>query len=401
MSLLIILLIIIAAGLVFTELSARFQVPYVTALIISGIIFGTSGLNIIEVTEEIDFLGEIGVIFLMFLAGASIDISAIGKSRKDVGLIATMNSVIPFITGFLITYLLTDDISLSFLMGIIFISSAIAVILPSLERLGLSKTHLGNTIVATTVIEDMLSLTLLAVFIQQSTHEDINSILLSLIIISFLLVILRGWIGRFIIWVDKYEKTKNIYESRLRFVLVILFASVALFEIIGLNAIIASFVAGILVGDYVSSKHLEEKIKTISYGIFVPIFFFIIGVQTDLAVFQEKDAIITASLVVTGLVLSKVISGYIGARLAKLPHDQSLFLGVATTPQLSTTLAVAFTASAADLIPREFLTAIVILTIATATISPFIVNSLGARLSKHTKSTRTSDINKVTFTSDT
>lgn len=388
MNVLLIFLIIVTAGLVFTELSSRFNVPYVTALIVAGIVFGKSGLGLIEQNSEISFLGNIGVIFLMFLAGASIDLTTLKNQRKEIITSAALNGLIPFLTGFGITYIISQNIQLSLIIGIIFISSAIAVVIPTLENLRILSSKLGNAIISTTVVEDITSLIILAIVIQQAAESSLQSILISLVAIVLILFFLKDWIKKAIDFIDKMESKSNKYESRLRFVLVFLFSMVVFFGFLGLNSIVASFIAGMVIGDYIKKTHIQDKIKTIAYGIFIPIFFFLVGVDTDFNVLSSLYVIGLTILIVLTLFISKFVSGYLAGRLQNFSQRESTFFGVATVSQLSTTLAVAFTASESGLIPLEYQTAIVVLTILTATMSPIFLNIIGKQFKDKTGNLR-------------
>jgi Kef-type K+ transport system membrane component KefB len=73
-------LIILSAGLFFSEIFRRLHLPYVTALIIGGIVIGPLGLNMIRITEALSFFGAIGVIFLMLMAGMEIKVEMLTKT---------------------------------------------------------------------------------------------------------------------------------------------------------------------------------------------------------------------------------------------------------------------------------------------------------------------------------
>ena len=123
--------VILTAGLVFSELFKRLHLSYVTTLILSGILIGPYALDIIQVDESMTFIGSIGIIFLMFIAGSEIKHDFFKRMQRELLIITSLNSIIPFATGFIIGIFFGFTFYTSLLLGIIFISSSIAVIVPS------------------------------------------------------------------------------------------------------------------------------------------------------------------------------------------------------------------------------------------------------------------------------
>ena len=163
--------IILVAGLLLSEAFKRLHLPYVTALIVAGIIIGPFALNLIELSETLLFLAGIGVVFLMFIAGTEIKTDFLKETRKDVFVISILNGFLPFFTGFMISIYLGFNFFTSLILGIVFVSSSIAVIIPALESTGLIKRRIGKDIISSTVIEDIGSLILLAIILPVSyTH---------------------------------------------------------------------------------------------------------------------------------------------------------------------------------------------------------------------------------------
>jgi Kef-type K+ transport system membrane component KefB len=87
--------LILASGLFFSELFKRLHLPYVVALIVAGIIIGPSVLDVVALTPTIEFMGSIGLVFLMFMAGKEVRTDILVKSRKKLLILALMNATIP------------------------------------------------------------------------------------------------------------------------------------------------------------------------------------------------------------------------------------------------------------------------------------------------------------------
>ena len=378
--------IIFATGVVFTEISQKLHLPYVTMLIVAGMILGPQGFGIIEANDTLNFIGSIGLIFLMFLAGSEIRTESFSNLKHNVGLFIVLNSVLPFLTGFGISILLGDSLESATLLGIVFISSSVSLIIPLLQSSNLIETPMGNLILSGTVIEDVIGLLLLAIALQQSSSLSSIPLVVFIAIVAIIIFVLRTYIPQIESWYEEKHVSDDLFESKLRFMLVLLFSTVFIFELIGLHAITAGFIVGMLLSKSINKKKMKEKVKTISYGIFVPTFFLLIGTRTDLSVINDTSAIIFIILIIVGQVASKFVSGFIVGKLLKFSDEQSTFVGLSTVPQLSTTLAIAY--AAGDLLNPHYTTGLVLLSVFSALVAPVLLNIVAQSLSRHTKFTR-------------
>jgi Kef-type K+ transport system membrane component KefB len=369
--------LIIASGLLLSQTFERLHLPYVTALIVAGMLVGPV-FGLVEINPTIVFIGSIGIIFLMFIAGSEIKLKSFSNIGREVIILALLNGLIPFAVGTGIGLFFGFSIFTSLVLGIIFISSAIAVILPTLEANNMTATKVGELIISSTVLEDLASLLLLAVVLQSVAPKSVLPIPIYLVLIVLVIVILKKIVPALQKLFQHNKVASDIFESDLRFVLSTLIATVLLFELIGMHAIIAGFVIGVILGDSMKGK-VEEKIRTVSYGIFIPTFFLIIGMQTDLGVFTDNNAIPIAIVIVLGLFVAKIGSGMLAGKIIGLQKEEGLLIGVASTPQLSTTLAAAFAALELGLLNQTLIAALVILTIVTTFIAPLAVKKLVER----------------------
>ena len=124
---LFIFLLILVAGLFFSELFRKLHLPYVLALIFAGIVIGPVGLNLVELTPSILLLGSLGAIFVMFMAGLEIKTEYLRENWKKVVLCASINGGVPGVAGFVISQVFGYELITSLIVGVIFISSSVAI----------------------------------------------------------------------------------------------------------------------------------------------------------------------------------------------------------------------------------------------------------------------------------
>lgn len=374
--------LILFVGVFFSMVFGRVHVPWVVGLIIGGILVGDHGFGLVSLTPTIEFIAQIGLIFLMFMAGLETKVTSFHEFKGKLLWLSFLNGIIPCVVGFLIGYMFGYPITTSLLIGIIFISSSIAIVIPSLERNALLHTTLGQSVVLTSIIQDIASLVLLSVVLQNIDPVTEIPLYLFYPILLGVIIAIRLALPKIRAFLTKsLGETKDVFQQDFRVLFLLLIGTVVLFELLGLHPIIAGFFAGLVLSNSIKSKVLKDKIRTIAYGIFIPTFFITVGIQTDLHLFLDLTGALPLVLVITfGSILSKFFSGWIAGRMVGFKRDQALLFGVSSIPQLSTTLAVAFTAFSLGIIDQKLLTAMITLSVLTTITSPILMALFSKRI---------------------
>ncbi len=372
-SMLIPLLLILALGLIVPEVFKKLRIPFVTSLILLGAILGPHGVNFIQPNLTIELLGFLGMTFLMFMAGLETDITKLKSLKSKLIVMAAINGVIPFLVGLLIGRSFGYSWLTSFLIGTIFISSSVAVVVPSLKSAGLFHKSVGQLILSAILVLDVISLVILSFIFQKLAPITklplplyYTIIVLSIAGLFFLIPKMTKWVF------TKYFRGKSGHENQIRYVIVILIAVLVYFHLLGVHPILAAFIVGLTL--VFTSEQIFTKFHTLGYGFFVPIFFFIVGMEMDLAVFKQigtGNLIIIA--IVFGLIISKFVSGLIAGRLVKLSWKDSAFFGSASIIQITTTLAVTYVASSLGILDSVVVTAIILMSVVTTVIGPIML----------------------------
>jgi Kef-type K+ transport system membrane component KefB len=374
--------LIVFSGVFFSMLSIRTHIPWAVMLIVGGIIFGPSVLGVMSVDPTIDFIGQIGLVFLMFMAGLETKMSQFKGFQTKLSLLAFINGFIPFLTGFGVVWLLGYEPITALIVGIIFISSSVAVVIPSLDVSGMLNTKLGQSAVVTTVIQDITSLVLLSLVLQSVSPVTEVPLYVFYPVLLGVLIALRLLIPKLREWVISVTTdSPDLFQLEFRSTFLMLIGTVIAFELLGLHPIVAGFFSGLVLADSIRSKVLKDKIKTISYGIFIPTFFVVVGLQTDISVFKDIGTIFSVMLLlIVSLMASKYISGFFAAKAVGFDTTESKFFAATSLPQLSTTLATAFVAFSLGLIDQTLLTSLVMLSVVTVLVSPLLMKRYAARI---------------------
>lgn len=291
--------------------------PVVVAEILAGIIVGKSGLNIVQSEMWLEVLSSLGFIFLMFLSGLEIDFSLFRqrtKPSKEPNAFRAASFVFLLIFG--LSYLLSLTfvqfglVSNSFFMTLIISTVSLGVVVPVLKDGNVSKTSIGQTILLTAVIADLVTMVLLAVFVGlHSTSGQSMWLLLLLFAAGVILYIAARWFRK-LHFIEHLRKGSIQIDTRAVFALILIL--VGLSERVGAESILGAFLAGVLVSLLSPNPEITEKLESIGYGLFIPIFFVMVGINLELwSIVQNPSSMLIIPLLLVAFFLSKLVPSLI------------------------------------------------------------------------------------------
>ena len=298
---------------------ARFQisnVPTAVAEIIVGIIMGSSGFNLITSTHDLTFLSNLGVILLMFLSGMEIDFDLLQRKNNPKGKSQAGKTVDPLktaitafigivIMAFVLAYVLrlTGLFSEVMLAAIILMTVALGVVIATLKEKDILGRPIGQTILLTAVLGEVIPLLLLTIYasINGGNAEQLWLIILLFVAAIFLL---RRFKQPYL-WFAKITKSTTQLDIRLAFFLI--FALVTVAETVGAENILGAFLAGMVMKLLEPSEATKDKLTSIGYGFFIPIFFIMTGVGLNLrSLFAHPSSLMLLPVLVIFLFIAKV-----------------------------------------------------------------------------------------------
>ncbi|MDH3593167.1 MAG: cation:proton antiporter, partial [Planctomycetota bacterium] len=152
-------LLILLAGIWLVAVTLRpLGLPTVMGELIVGVLVGPAVLGLIEPSEAITLLAEIGIFFLMFHAGVETQPTEFFHAVKRSLGVALVGAAVPFAVSFgVATAFGLDRVGATF-VGLTMTATAVVITLKSLKDLGLANTRLARIIIASCVIDDLLTL---------------------------------------------------------------------------------------------------------------------------------------------------------------------------------------------------------------------------------------------------
>lgn len=360
------LLLIILSTKLAGDLSSRLGQPSVLGQLLVGLILGPSVLGLIENTDILQEISQIGVILLMFIAGLETDLDEFKRSGKAGALVGLGGIVVPLGVGYLSGIYIGLDILESIFLGLLLSATSVSITVQSLREMGRLNSPEGTTIMSAAVIDDITVVVLLA-FLLGFAGGDVNlPVLIGKKIGFFLVAILFAW--KAVPWLMRRLAPMRVEQAVLSTALVICFLYAYVAELLGVAAIIGAYIAGVAISQTDYKEKVEHNVEPVAYSIFVPVFFTSIGVTAELhAVSGSWTLAFVLSIIA---VLTKWIGSGAGAKLAGLDNRSSLAIGAGMISRGEVALIIAAIGLEAGLLDPGFFTVIVFVVLATTILTP-------------------------------
>ncbi|MFD0898738.1 cation:proton antiporter family protein [Loigolactobacillus binensis] len=379
------LLIVLLAALLTPLVMARFKisvVPTAVAEIVVGIILGKSLLNWVPMTTSLSQLSTLGVIILIFLSGMEIDFDLFKPQSAGTNGVVTKWTPLKLAVGAYVGILLvagllgwllqlTGLFSDILLATILFSTVALGVVIAALTEKELLSKALGQTILLTAALGEIIPLLALTAYAALNGGHSSQLWLVLLIFLAAIALLLRfRSIYRFF---AKIDKTTTQLDIRLAFFLI--FALVTVAEQVGAENILGAFLAGIVMKLLQPSKATRDKLTSIGYGFFIPIFFITTGAKLNLrTLLADRNSLILIPIFFVCFLLAKSIPVWLFRQRFTLKNAiAASFLTSTTITLVLPTLQVA---QNLHVINSQQAGAFVIAAVLTCICSPIIFNQL-------------------------
>lgn len=321
------LLIILGISLIIVYLFQRFRLSPIIGYIITGALVGPTGLSLIDSSDQVATLANIGIILLLFTVGLEMPTPKISNLRSfSLGSGFLQMTA----TGAVVTMLLLAfgvSLSQSLLFGFIIALSSTAIILKMLLDRAETDTLQGRLVLGILIFQDLAAVMLLALLPFLAQAGSIEPSFLTFNIIQMVAVIvLFLTIGRYLIPRLLYEIVKT--RSKELFVLaslIIVFGTAWLASHLGLSLAIGAFIAGLVLSESEYSHQLMVDMLPMREA-FMSLFFVSIGMLISLQFLFSNIAMIIGLAVIIILAKTLLTTGVIIA--ARYPIRIALLIGI-------------------------------------------------------------------------
>ncbi len=374
--------IILLSTKIFSLLSQKVNMPQVVGALLVGVLLGPSCLNILHETDFLTKSAEIGVIFLMFLAGLDTDFDDLKATGKSAVIIAFVGVLIPLGSGFLTYFLFfhgerpdTMIFLESAFVGIVLTATSVSITVETLREMGKLKGKMGTSILGAAIIDDILGIIALTVI----TSFTVPGVKIMVVLLKiFLFFVFIAVCGFFVFRL--FRKLEIVYGTKRRvaiyavvFCLLLSYISEVYF---GIADITGAYFAGLILCNVTETKsYIASKINITSYMFFTPIFFASIGIKTVITGMSQELILFTLALLIVAI-LSKIVGCGLGAKICGFSNMDSLAIGVGMISRGEVALIVAQKGEQAGLISSTLFPAIVLVVIVTTLITPILLKAV-------------------------
>lgn len=373
--------ILLVVILTVPALFERFRLPGLVGLLVAGVVLGPNGLHILnKEMPTIRLLSDIGLVYLMFVAGLEVDMAQFNKTKHRSAGFGSFTFLVPLIMGTIVGRMFGFGWNASILIGSLFASHTLLAY-PIVSRLGVVNNEAVTVTIGATIFTDVGALLVLAICIGihegDFTAAKLITLLLSLIIYSAIVLFGFDWAGR-----EFFRRTRNDEGNQFLFVLLAIFLSSLGAQLIGVEKIVGAFLAGLAVNDAVGEGPVKEKVIFVGSVLFIPIFFVDMGLLVDIPGFIKSLASIWLTVaVVLGLISSKFIAAWLAKVVYRYTWQEMLVMWSLSLPQVAATLAATLVGYRAGLLTEAMLNSVLVLMLVTATLGPLITSGMAPGLS--------------------
>jgi Kef-type K+ transport system membrane component KefB len=296
-------LVLIAAIAVLAPIIAEFTrgigIPSVVIELCLGIVVGPYVLGLAHPDPVISGFSDMGLAFLMFLAGFELDLQRIrGRPLRlaGTGWLCSVVLALAAAFAFVSVGLALDSI----VLGLTFTTTALGTLLPVLRDAGVIDTDFGRYVMAAGTVGEFGPIVAVALLLTQK-DPAITGLLLVVFVITAVaasLLAVRGQPPKVVSVLRRNLNSSAQLPVRVSVLLILLLIYLA-FEL-GLDVLLGAFAAGIVVRLFTEgedSEVIRTKLEAIGFGFLVPIFFIVSGIHFDLhALLHQPSALLRVPL---------------------------------------------------------------------------------------------------------
>jgi Kef-type K+ transport system membrane component KefB len=299
---LVLVLAAASAGAILSRLHSRIVLPTVVLEIVLGILIGPEGLGWAKVDNHIDFLANLGLVFLFFFAGLELIEQRVARRSLVRGTIGwAISLAIGVVIGLVLHQAGLD--AEAWLLGVALSTTALGTLVPILSDAGLLRTPLGSAVLGTGVAGEFWPIVVISVFLTGAYGALTETLLLlvfGVVVLGAAAAALRARPPRVVRVLRHTVHTTG--QAAVRLSVFILAGLVFLSIEVGFDFVLGAFAGGLVVGlalDSPEAAPVRMRLEGIGFGFLIPIYFVVTGMNFDL------DSLLTA----TGLGLAALFLG--------------------------------------------------------------------------------------------
>jgi Kef-type K+ transport system membrane component KefB/nucleotide-binding universal stress UspA family protein len=389
------LITLMLVGRLLGEAMNRIGQPSIMGMLLGGILLGPSALGALlpdlqhalfpktpEQKAMLDGISQFGILLLLLLTGMETDLRLVRRVGRAALSISLTGVAVPFACGFALGQFMPESLLphpdqrflTSLFLGTALSISSIKIVAAIVREMGFTRRNLGQIIVASAICEDSIGWIIIAITFSLAEAGSIDLMSVSRSVLGTAAFLIASFtVGRRLVfflirWAnDNFESDFPVITT----ILVIMGAMALTTHFIGVHTVLGAFVAGVLIGESpILSKHIDEQLRGLILAFFMPVFFGIAGLSTDLTVLRDPQLALMALGLIVIASVGKFAGAFIGGKIGGLTRRESLALACGMNARGSTEVIVATIGLSMGALSENLFTMIVAMAVATTMAMP-------------------------------
>lgn len=372
----IVLVIILAAPLLLNKL----KVPHIIGMIVAGVVIGPYGFNILDNDSSFAVFGQVGLLYLMFLAGLEIDMYHLRMNLRRGLLFGILTLLVPLLLGILTSmYILGTSLNTALLLGAMYASHTL-ISYPVAARFGITTAPAVLIAIVGTIIAVTGALLVLAGAVNIHREGFFNPVE-----IIWLTVKMALWgLALVVLYPIATRRFFISYSDRVMqyvFILALVFLAAWTATLIGLEAVLGAFFAGLILNRFVPpTSPLMSSIEFVGNALFIPYFLISVGMMINVRVVANPATLTVSAIMLAVALSSKWLPAYIVQKTNRLDsHSRGVMFGL-TAAHTAVALAVVTLGYRMEMFDETVLNATILVILVTCALAPVITSSAASKL---------------------
>jgi K+:H+ antiporter len=402
------IVLLLLVGRLLGELMQRLGQPAVMGQLIAGIVLGPSVFGVLwpeaqhaifgggrEQKAMIEAVSDLGILMLLLLTGMETDLKLVKRTRRAALSVSAAGIAVPFICGFALGQFLPETmlprpdqrLITSMFLGTALSIASVKIVAMVVREMNFMRRKIGMILVASAIIDDTVGWTIIAITSSLALHGALNAATLAQSVLGTGLFLLASFtLGRRLVF-GLIRWTNDTFVSEVPVVtaiLIVMGVMALITHLIGIHTVLGAFVAGILVGESpILTRHISEQLRGFVIALFMPVFFSLAGLRTDLSVLKSPQLFLLALGLIAIASIGKFTGAFLGGALGRLTGRESLALACGMNARGSTEVIVASIGLSLGVISQDLFTMIVAMAVVTTLAMPPMLRWALARLPLH------------------
>ncbi|MEE9286572.1 MAG: cation:proton antiporter [Gammaproteobacteria bacterium] len=277
--------VIFVGAAVLTTLALYARQAMLVAYILLGVMLGPWGFGLISDTALIEDIGNIGIMFLLYLLGLDLLPQQLWRMLGEALRVTLVSSALFCLLGFAMGWFFGFPVWDALLIGIVFVFSSTIIGLKLLPTTTLHHRHTGQVIISVLLIQDLIAITVLLLLQGYGKGGDLVLDIGTQLLYLPVLIIISYLFERFVL-IKLIARFDQIHEYIFLLAIAWCLGIAELSVVLGLSREIGAFIAGVTLAASPIALFITERLKPLR-DFFLIMFFFALGASFNVGVLMD------------------------------------------------------------------------------------------------------------------